>query len=135
MALDLERMMILLQRRYNTIRDIHRLTEELAESFSRNDQVSVSMLLQMRADEIVKCEDCILKIWELAGAGGEEAAQVRRLMVSDTSEGVSAGSQEEKKIFEIRKKTGEILEIIRRTDRMVSGRVGGEKSFYSKNKI
>lgn len=138
MALDLERMMILMQRRFNSIREIHRLTEELAETCSRNDQVSASMLLKMRGDELVTCDACIRDIWELAENGGDDAVQVRRLMKLDISQEASQEilasleNREEKTIYEIRRKTGEVLEKIHRTDRMINQRVGGKKSFYNK---
>lgn len=135
MALDLEHMMILLQRRYNTIREIGRLTDELSEAVYRNDQVSSSMILQMRADEMGRCDACFQEIWALAEAGPEEAELVRRLMTSDSSGKLAGRDPAENKIYEIRRKTGELLEKIRQTDRRMSQRVGGEKSFYARNKI
>ena len=50
--LDVTKVMVLLQRRYNDIREIHKLTKELAEALARNDDVSTSMILQMRAEEM-----------------------------------------------------------------------------------
>ena len=52
MNLDLEQIMILLQRRYRAFQEISRLTSELGEAVSRRDEVSASLLLEMRADEI-----------------------------------------------------------------------------------
>ena len=43
MALDLERIMLLLQKRLNGMQEMKRLTGELLESASRNDQVSLEI--------------------------------------------------------------------------------------------
>lgn len=54
MELDMERIMILLQRKYGAIQEIHRLTKELEEVVNRNDGISVAMVLQLRGDEMVR---------------------------------------------------------------------------------
>ena len=56
MELDLTKVMILVQRRYGAVREIYRLTKELGEAFERNDEVSASMLFQMREDEMEKAD-------------------------------------------------------------------------------
>lgn len=50
MALDLTEMEVLLQRRYNCLHEIHRLTKEMLEMVSRRDEVSLSLMLDMRAE-------------------------------------------------------------------------------------
>ena len=59
MALNKEKVMILVQRRLSLIQGISRLTAELADALSRRDEVSVNMLLQMRADEMGKLDECM----------------------------------------------------------------------------
>ena len=49
MRLDLEQIMILLQRRYHSLQEIGKLTSEIQEAVSRRDEVSTSLLLDMRA--------------------------------------------------------------------------------------
>ena len=61
MNLDLEQIMILLQRRYRAFQEISRLTSELGEAVSRRDEVSASLLLEMRADEISVVDTCYRK--------------------------------------------------------------------------
>ena len=65
MALDMKKIMILLQRKYSSIREIANLTKELEGAFARNDEVSATMLLQMRADEMEKIERCMEEIWRM----------------------------------------------------------------------
>ena len=48
MSADLETILIYLQRRYNILREVCSLTEELAEAVERGDTVSASLLLDMR---------------------------------------------------------------------------------------
>ena len=48
MGLDTVKVMVLLQRKYNAIREIGRLTRDLGEAFTRNDDISAAMLLEMR---------------------------------------------------------------------------------------
>ena len=59
MGLDLTKVMVLLQRKYSSIREISRLTNELKETFARNDEVSAVMLLEMRAEEMAKVDACV----------------------------------------------------------------------------
>lgn len=132
MKLDLEHIMILLQRRYNVLREIKRLTDELDEAVSRNDQVSVSLLLKMRAEEMDKSEACQENIWLMAEEGPEEAQAVRKLLKSDPITARPSGSFEEQKIYEIRQKTIKLIKDIQEKDRNINRRVGGDRSYYSK---
>lgn len=48
----------ILQKKYNCMTEICRLTEESAQALGRNDKVSVQMLLGMRGEEIEKVREC-----------------------------------------------------------------------------
>ena len=61
MALDLTEMEVLLQRRYNCLYEIHRLTKEMLEMVSRRDEVSLSLMLDMRAEEMEKYSVCQIR--------------------------------------------------------------------------
>lgn len=52
MEVNVERIMILLQRRYTAIQELDRLTRELEEIVARNDGISAIMMLQLRGDEM-----------------------------------------------------------------------------------
>lgn len=127
--LDMTKVMVLLQRRYNAIREIHKLTGELAEALSRNDQVSVSILLQMRADEMANVDNCTDEIWQLGESDREAQKKLRLLMMSEPKEGMGE-TFEEKKIFETRARTQEILDETRTLDKKISRKLAGEKSYY-----
>lgn len=131
--MDLECVAILLQRRFHIMQEMKRLTSELQEAASRSDKVSLSLILQMRADEMTKAEACQEEIWLMAESGPEEAAAVRRLMSRAFIEDGLPQETMERKIYEIRKKTALLLSEIRETDRHVNRNVGGKRSYYSEN--
>ena len=130
MAVDLERMMLLLQKRYNYLKRVDELTDELRSAFDRHDEVSASLLLDMRAEEIAALDNCSGQIWDLAGAGKAEAREVRRLMHDDPFAVPETDCWEENKIFEVRRKTVRLLEQLQDKDRRMNLSAGGERSYY-----
>lgn len=132
MALNLEQMMLLLQRRYNCLKKIDELTDELCQAFARHDEVSASLLLEMRAEAIAALDESTGRIWDLAGAGGRAAAEVRRLMHEDPFGVSQKDSWEENKIFEVRRKSVLLIRQIQEKDRRMNLSAGGEKSYYRK---
>ena len=130
MAVDLDRMMLLLQKRYNYLKRVDELTDELRSAFDRHDEVSASLLLDMRAEEIAALDNCSGQIWDLAGAGKAEAREVRRLMHDDPFAVPETDCWEENKIFEVRRKTVRLLEELQEKDRRMNLSAGGERSYY-----
>ncbi|NBH73018.1 hypothetical protein D3Z51_13470 [Clostridiaceae bacterium] len=129
MGLDLTKVMVLLQRKYSSIREISRLTNELKETFARNDEVSAVMLLEMRAEEMAKVDACVDEIWRQAGADRAAMQKLRTLLTADPAK-ASGNGPEEKKIYEIRRKTQVLLEEVRMADQKLNRSVAREKSFY-----
>lgn len=132
MAVDLEQMLLLLQKRYNRLKKIDELTDELRDAFARHDEVSASLILDMRAEEIGELDACTGRIWDLSRAGAEDAREVRRLMRDDPFEAPSGEIWEENKIFEVRRKTVRLLEQLQDKDRRMNLSAGGDKSYYRK---
>ena len=129
MELDLTKVMVLLQRKYSSIREIDRLTKELEEAFVRGDEVSAVMLLEMRADEMAKADECTDAIWQLGEEDRNAYQKLRLLMLSDPEQ-TFGESPEEKKIYEIRRKTQETLDKLRTVDQRLNRNVTREKSYY-----
>ena len=128
--LDMKKMMILFQRRYNSIYDVCRLTDQLADALARKDEVSISMVLEMRAEELAKFDECTGEIWGMcAGADVEIVQRIRFLITSEPAEGAGE-SLEEKKIYEIRRKTQAVIDQLRVLDERLNRRMAGEKSYY-----
>ncbi len=129
MGLDTVKVMVLLQRKYNAIREIGRLTRDLGEAFTRNDDISAAMLLEMRAEEMAKVDACIGELWELGETDRSVLGQLRVLLTADPKNRVGE-TPEEKKIYDIRRRTQTMLDERKEEDRKLNRRVTGEKSFY-----
>lgn len=127
--LDTTKVMILLQRRRNHIWEISRLTKELEGAMNRNDEISVAMILQMRADEMAKIDECMHEIWQMAENGIEAQKKLRLLITSEPKEDAGE-TPEEKKIYEIRRNTQHLLDELHVVDERLNRKVAGEKSFY-----
>ena len=128
MELDLREVMILLQRKWNSIRELDRLTGEMEETFERNDGISAAMLLQLRQDEMLKIERCMQDIWLLGEVSPTASAKLRELIASDLEKAVGK-TPEEKKIYEIRRKTQDLLEKLKKKDQELNRRMHGKKSY------
>jgi len=131
--LDLEQVMILLQRSNNVLREMDRLTDELQDAVSREDHVSASLLLRLRAEEMEKYDGCREQILLLAETGPEEARLIQELVFSnpDSLAERRPGRPEEQKIYDIRRNTVRLISAIREKDRRLNSRVGGDRSFYA----
>lgn len=127
--LDTARIMVLLQRRYGSVREIERLTGELAQAFERNDEISANMLLQMRAEEMEKIDTCMEEIWLMGETDRETYTRLHTLVTSDPFEAVT-NDAEEHKIYEIRQRTCTILKELRKADQRLNKRIAGKKSYY-----
>ena len=130
MGLDLEQGMVLLQRRYNFLREIKRLTADLQDAVSREDSVSAGLILQMRADEMENIENCQEQIWRMAEEGQRENEDIHRLMSGEFLSMAEGMSYEEDKILKLRKKTAALIKEIQDADKIVNKRAAGTKSFY-----
>lgn len=128
MELDLREVMILLQRKWNSIRELDRLTGEMEETFERNDGISAAMLLQLRQDEMLKIERCMEDIWQLGEVSPAASVKLRELIASDLEKAVGK-TPEEKKIYEIRRKTQDLLEKLKKKDQELNRRMHGKKSY------
>ena len=125
MSADLETILIYLQRRYNILREVCSLTEELAEAVERGDTVSASLLLDMRGEQII-----------LQTAGNSLRARYLRDLAKGPLKNVKScfkGKTEqekmlEKRIEDLRCRTEKLLDKIRRID-------GGLNRRISKNNI
>ena len=124
MGLDLEQVMVLLQRRYNFLREIKRLTADL------QDSVSAGLILQMRADEMENVENCQELIWRMAEEGQRENEDIHRLMSGEFLSMAEGMSYEEDKILKLRKKTAALIKEIQDADKIVNKRAAGTRSFY-----
>lgn len=134
MEFNIERIMILLQRKYGAIQEILRLTKELEEIVNRNDGISAAMILQLRGDEMVKAEQCMEELWQMGESSKEAYDKLQVLMTSDLDQAVGT-TKEEKKIYEIRRRTRTVLDQVQAIDERLNRRLAGDKSFYKTGKL
>ena len=130
MSADLETILIYLQRRYNILREVCSLTEELAEAVERGDTVSASLLLDMRGEQLQRHADCEEQIilWETAFRPGIYLAKGPLKNVKSCFKGKTEREKMlEKRIEDLRCRTEKLLDKIRRID-------GGLNRRISKNR-
>ena len=130
MSADLETILIYLQRRYNILREVCSLTEELAEAVERGDTVSASLLLDMRGEQLQRHADCEEQII-LQTAGNSLRARYLRDLAKGPLKNVKScfkgKTEQEKRIEDLRCRTEKLLDKIRRID-------GGLNRRISKNR-
>lgn len=116
---DEEELLLLLEQRGNYLRDVQKMTDELAEAQSRHDQVSVNLVLEMRQDVIDKCSSNWTSILEMGETGEEDGREIHRLVRSDP-ENETPRNATEKKIFEVRKKNLDMISRIRKQEEWIN---------------
>lgn len=125
MELDLEQIAIALQRRYGYLREIRRLTGEMQDSVSRQDEYSFVLLLQMRAEEIARYDASREELWSQAEKGKDALRRLKHLLKDDPQTVKEFLDPMEKKIYELRKKTIVLIQDIQAQDKRLSYRVNG----------
>lgn len=130
MEVSTEKVMVLLQRKYNSVRELDRLTKELEECIGRNDSISAAMILQLRGDEMGKIETCMEEIWQMGESSRENYEYLQGLVASELDK-AEGKTPQEKKIFEIRRKTEDVLDGLRKLDERLNRRLAMGKAHYS----
>lgn len=126
MGLDLEQVAILLQRRYGVLREIYKLTQEMQNAVSRQDEVSLALLLDLRAEEMAKYDTVEQELWKQAEKGHTEWMELKRLLRTDPEQAEKVSDPMENKIFEIRRKSKTLLGQTQQLDQIVNRRVTGK---------
>lgn len=116
------------QRNYRHMVEIERVTKELADALSRNDQESVQLLMKMRQEELEQFMETKQEIRMLVEAGGGEKEKLKSWLQGENKH--QPEGFEEKKLLEI---SMQIRQILKRTidiDKMFNSRVAGKDSYY-----
>lgn len=119
-----------MQKKYQCMAEIERITREIGEFLSRNDQTSVQMLLGMRQEEMDKADmftkniNCLISVLP-----PEEAAKVDNWVKGQ--ENWNPNEQISEKIMEKGKNIQHILKRTIEIDRHISTRIAGTHSFYN----
>lgn len=124
--------MKLIQKKLSYINEIYRQTREIDEALSRDDKVSVQMLLGMRGEELDGLSECERKLQLLLDSTSEELRKPLESLIK----GKTAAAGEDAKAEKIRSIGQNIANVLGQTieiDRRMSTRLAGEDSFYRKN--
>lgn len=134
MSTDLETIVLYLQKRYNILREVCSLTEELAEAVERGDTVSASLLLDMRGEQLQRHAECEEQIaLETMGNSPRtrylhELARGPLQQLETVFQGKTVAEQTlEKRVKEIRGRSQELLDKIRRIDGRLNRRISGHR--------
>lgn len=118
-----------MQKKYQCIVEIQRITKEMGEFLSRNDRTSVQMLIGMRQEEMDKADVCERNIGLLIGSLPVEEASMVRDWIKGNSDR-KPETTEEKLLIEKCDSIRRILNNTIQIDRHISTRLAGKDSFY-----
>ncbi len=118
-----------LQKKYGSMNEIFKITQEMQDTLARDDRVSLEMLIKMRQDEIDRAVDCDRDIqYLLSVLAPERREQVRDWLNHGTAK--EQDGFEAVKIGEIAESIRKVLERTIQVDSRMSQRVAGKDSFY-----
>lgn len=119
---------VLERKKYNYLGEVLDLTEQMAQTLDRNDQVSVRMLLAMRQDPILHLEE----VSRTGKVRQESLSSEDQERVASLLAGAEPRGSEERMFLEQAGKTRRLLERVVELDRRISLRLAGDHSFYKK---
>lgn len=119
-----------MQKKYQCITEIERITRDLLDSISRNDRTSMQILLGMRKEEMDQADLCDRNIECLISTlSSLESDKIRSWM-----KGLTEWEIEGPVTQKIVERGSGTLTILKRTvlmDRQINKRMAGENSFYT----
>ena len=120
-----------LQKKYRCANEMLLHTQEIGEALSRNDMVSIELVLSMRQDEIDKFAKCENDINTLINCLPEEERKEVLAVLKKDFESTENMSPELIKIMERGKNIRAVMKKCVELDKRISKRVAGDDSFYS----
>ena len=122
----------ILQKKYNCMSEIFRLTEEAAQALGRDDKVSVQMILGMRGEEMDRIRECDKNVGLFREGMPPELAD----WLSEALEGKLPVTEdpygkEGAVILRIAANTRSVWERTMVVDRRMNMRLSGKDSFYT----
>ena len=113
---------------YVKLAEFEDLTRQLAEAIDRRDEISVQMLLNMRAEPANQLQEADRQLRSrLLELPEEDSIRAREILEG----GEQHGSEEAALCGQV-KQNQRLLQRCREMDKQVSIRMGGNKSFYKK---
>ena len=106
--------------------EVSDLTKQLTEAVDRNDEVSVNMLLSMRESPVQKLYELEQRLQEYCLQLPEDSA----IRSHELLEGAGPKETEEEPLYEKNASYRRLLTSVIESDKQLSLRLGGSKSFY-----
>ena len=116
------------QRNYMHMVEIERVTKDLADAMSRNDQEAVQLLMKMRQDELERFGETKQEIQLLVESGGEEKEKVRSWLRGEDQ--YQPENFEARKIKELNCQLSQVLDRTIAIDKVINLKVAGKDSYY-----
>lgn len=117
------------QRNYVCVVEIERITKELGDALSRNDQESSQLLVKMRQDELEKAAGTKQEIRMLLNASDdEESKKIRSWLAGENR--YQPESFEAKKIAELSSQMAQVLNRTIKIDKAINLKLAGKESYY-----
>lgn len=121
-------------RKYSLMNEIYTNTSELGQALSKNDSVSIQLLLEMRQESIDKFEDCEKELNILIGSLKPEEQDLLEQMMrgEETADTGEETKSEERLLVELSRNLRQQVKKTVELDRQISLRIAGKDSFYQK---
>ena len=116
------------QRNYMHMVEIERMTRELGDALSRNDQESAQLLIKMRQEEMDLTSEMKGEIQLLIQASGDEQGKLLCWLKGEST--YPPDSFEEKKIVELSCQLTQVLNRTIEIDKRVNSKLAGKDSYY-----
>jgi hypothetical protein len=126
-TIDLEKLCILLERRFRALQDVKKISDEMGDCISRRDGVSTEIEMNMRQEALVQCDELWMEIQGMGEEGPEAAATIHRLVNTDPWK-VQPKDELERKVLELRKKSIPLIETIKRENDVLKRRLEANRS-------
>lgn len=120
-------------RNYARIVEIERLTKELGDALSRNDQESAQLLLKMRQDEMEQTAETKLEIRMLLQSSDPEDGDKLRSWLAGEDK-YEPDCFEARKILELSDQMALVLNRTIEIDKAINQKLAGKDSYYYKAK-
>ena len=114
------------QRNYMHMVEIERMTRELGDALSRNDQESAQLLIKMRQEDLTS--EMKGEIQLLIQASGDEQGKLLCWLKGEST--YPPDSFEEKKIVELSCQLTQVLNRTIEIDKRVNSKLAGKDSYY-----
>lgn len=124
---QLEEILVLTKRIGNMFHEVMDISEQLAEAIDRQDEVSMQMIIAMRAEPIDKLGLADRALREQLDVLGEDSARIRAILNGDTSQ---AGEGLEKLLAEQAAMNIRTHSRLMELDKVLNKKIGQDKSIY-----